>query len=164
MAVCYKLTASKFDPETASFVYPHEIEYFCAEESGSYLNPDGTTYSPHRVVYLMLGGVRQPSKIYRVTPETKLEKIGADCSNCSYATPYTPGSNGYGIDPNQPCDCLNGGCIPATTYDTPGYYPSLSACQSGCAKNSNCDGECVTAAQLASLQQAANNIRSRLCK
>jgi hypothetical protein len=60
-------------------------------------------------------------------------------------------------------DCVNGGCVPADTYKTPGFYANLAACQSGCAKNSNCKGECVEAAELAALQQAVGNIKNRIC-
>jgi hypothetical protein len=67
------------------------------------------------------------------------------------------------IDPNQTHDCVNGGCIPSTTYNTPGKYANLADCQSGCAKDSTCNGECVSAADLANLQQAAGLVQSRLC-
>ncbi len=68
-----------------------------------------------------------------------------------------------GLDPNQPCDCLNGGCVFATTYNTSGVFPSLAACQSGCAKNSNCTGECVDPAEIAALAQALNTLQSKFC-
>jgi hypothetical protein len=71
--------------------------------------------------------------------------------------------NCTGIDPDQPCDCVNGGCVPKTTYNTPGVFPNLAACQSGCAKNSNCTGECVDPAEIAALQQAVNNLQSKIC-
>jgi len=67
------------------------------------------------------------------------------------------------IDPNQPCDCINGGCVTKTTYNTPGKYANLSACQSGCAKDSNCIGECVSEPELAALKQAANALQSKIC-
>jgi hypothetical protein len=60
-------------------------------------------------------------------------------------------------------DCVNGDCVTKTTYNTPGVFETLAACQSGCGQNSNCTGECVSAEELAALQQAANNLRSRLC-
>ena len=66
--------------------------------------------------------------------------------------------------PDQPCDCLNGGCVPKTTYNTPGKYASIAACQAGCAKDSNCDGECIPTAEIAALQQAASTVKSRICK
>ena len=68
-----------------------------------------------------------------------------------------------GIPPDQPFDCVNGGCIPKSIYNTPGLFPNLAACQSGCAKNSNCTGECVSAEELAALQQAANQLQSKIC-
>jgi hypothetical protein len=80
-----------------------------------------------------------------------------DCALCA-------GCNCGGIASNQPYDCVNGGCVPKTTYNTPGVYATLAACQSGCAKNSNCTGECVSSDEIAALQQAANNLQARLCK
>ena len=67
-------------------------------------------------------------------------------------------------DPNQACDCDNGGCVPKTTYNTPGKYPSLAACQSACAKDSSCVGECIPTADIAALQQAANKAQANCCK
>jgi hypothetical protein len=76
----------------------------------------------------------------------------SNCPGC------VPADNG-----DKPCDCINGGCINASTYNTPGKYANLSACQSGCAKDSNCIGECVSQPELAALQQAANNLQSKIC-
>jgi hypothetical protein len=73
-------------------------------------------------------------------------------------------SNCQGISNAQPYDCINGGCIPKTTYNTPGVFASLAACESGCAKNSNCTGECVSTDEIAALQQAASALQARLCK
>jgi hypothetical protein len=61
-------------------------------------------------------------------------------------------------------DCVNGQCLPRDVYKTPGVYADLATCQGGCAKNSNCKGECISLEELAALQQAANNLKSRLCK
>lgn len=66
--------------------------------------------------------------------------------------------------PLSPHDCINGSCIPQHQYGTPGQYPDLSTCQSGCASNSNCVGECVSPQQLAALQAAANNLKTKFCK
>lgn len=90
--------------------------------------------------------------------------VSSDCTNCSGDTPPDFVDPNTSVNPNQKFDCLNGGCIPSVTYKTPGFYASLAACQSGCAKNSDCNGECVEAAELAALQQAANSVRERLCK
>jgi hypothetical protein len=75
------------------------------------------------------------------------------CSNCS----------GCCQNPDVVCDCVNGGCVPATTYNTPGVYASLAACQSGCAQNSPCTGECVDPAEIAALNQAISSLRPRIC-
>jgi hypothetical protein len=74
------------------------------------------------------------------------------------------GGTGGGINNNQPHDCVNGGCVPKTTYNTPGKFGSLAACQGGCAKDSNCTGECVSSAEIAALQQAANKAQANCCK
>jgi hypothetical protein len=87
-----------------------------------------------------------------------------DCPCADNANSGGSGSGGSGgISTNQPCDCLNGGCIPASIYKTPGRYANLASCQSGCANNSPCDGECVSAAAIANIEQAVNNLQSRLC-
>jgi hypothetical protein len=70
---------------------------------------------------------------------------------------------GCGPDPDQPCDCLNGGCVPKTTYNTPGVYANLAACQAGCAQNSPCTGECVDPAEIAAHRQALNNLQAKFC-
>jgi hypothetical protein len=81
----------------------------------------------------------------------------------SYPDLYLKGDCVGGLDPNVRHDCLNGGCISKVTYNTPGKYPNLAACQAACAKDSNCDGECVSAAEIAALQQAANLVKTKLC-
>lgn len=74
------------------------------------------------------------------------------------------GSSGGLLTPNQPHDCVNGNCLPRTVYKTPGLFASLAACQSGCAKNSNCTGECVDPAEIAALNQAISKLKSKICK
>ncbi len=81
--------------------------------------------------------------------------IQVSMSNCPNCGPV--------IALNQPCDCINGGCVPKTTYNTPGVFPTLAACLSGCAKNSNCTGECVDPAEIAAHQQAINNLKAKIC-
>jgi hypothetical protein len=60
-------------------------------------------------------------------------------------------------------DCVNGGCVPKATYQTPGKYESLAVCEAGCAKDSTCTGECVSQQDLNALQQAAAKVRGKLC-
>ena len=75
--------------------------------------------------------------------------------NCTGAPPPNP---------NVKHDCLNGHCIPAETYNTPGAYGNLAACEGGCARNSPCEGECIPIAEIAALQQAVDLIRPRVCR
>jgi hypothetical protein len=101
-----------------------------------------------------------------IDPTFGLIKLSGEVDGyCSYANEFIVSSSSDcpPIDPAQPCDCVNGGCVPKTTYNTPGKYPSLAACQSGCAKDSACLGECVSPEQLAALQQAADLVKSKLC-
>jgi hypothetical protein len=77
------------------------------------------------------------------------------CSDCGTPPPLTP---------NQPHDCVNGNCLPKVTYNTPGKYASLAACQSGCAKDSPCTGECIPSTDIAALQQAASKAQANCCK
>lgn len=98
----------------------------------------------------------------------RLLKLSGDVEGyCTYADEQilsATSSNCNDPPPDRAHDCLNGGCIPKTTYNTPGIYANLAACQSGCAKNSNCTGECVSPEELAALQQAANNLQTKFCK
>jgi hypothetical protein len=67
-------------------------------------------------------------------------------------------------DPSTAYDCLNGGCIPKGAYNTPGKYATLQLCQASCNQGTNCDGECVSAAEISALQQTANLVKSKLCR
>ena len=81
-----------------------------------------------------------------------------------YGAPTYYLKNCVSVGFQQPCDCLNGGCVPAASYNTPGVFSNLADCEAGCAKNAPCKGECVSAAQLAALNQAISKVRPRLCK
>lgn len=61
-------------------------------------------------------------------------------------------------------DCINGSCTLSTVFNTPGVFDSLAKCVSGCATNSECDGECASLAQLAALNSAADIVGSKFCK
>jgi hypothetical protein len=90
--------------------------------------------------------------------------VGACTPACTGNTPTNFSGGGSNVTTNAPHDCINGGCVPKTAYNTPGFYANLAACQSGCAKNSNCKGECVESAEIAALTQAANQLQARICK
>jgi hypothetical protein len=98
-----------------------------------------------------------------VAPRSSGGTIHPDHNFSSVSSITYEGCNN-GPDPEQPCDCVNGGCVPQMTYGTPGVFPNLAACQSGCAKNSNCTGECIDPAEIAALQQAAATLQAKICK
>jgi hypothetical protein len=87
---------------------------------------------------------------------TQIEVV--DCAQCAGCNCVDP------VGPNQKCDCVNGGCVPKTTYNTPGKYANLAACQSNCGKDSQCEGECVPSAEIAALKQAADKAQANCCK
>lgn len=68
-----------------------------------------------------------------------------------------------GIPTESGYDCINAGCVGKSLYQTPGKYATLAACQSACAKDSNCTGECVDPAEIAQLNQAINQLKSKYC-
>jgi hypothetical protein len=97
------------------------------------------------------------------------EIVSGDCSIANFSLESCGKCAGcctdpVGISSAQSYDCINGGCVPKTTYNTPGVFATLAACESGCAKNSNCTGECVSTSELAALAQAANTLQSKNCK
>lgn len=85
----------------------------------------------------------------------QLQTTMVNCPNCGPPPP---------LSQNQPHDCINGNCLPKTSYNTPGIYSNLAACQSACAKNSNCTGECVPVAEIATLRSAVTALQQRICK
>jgi hypothetical protein len=102
---------------------------------------------------------------YFYSPDTG--KDASNSSEISGTVTIVPCSNCAGCCtdplPDGKCDCINGGCVPQATYNTPGKYANLAACESGCGKDSPCDGECVSATSIAVLQQAADIVQTRLC-
>lgn len=68
------------------------------------------------------------------------------------------------LSPQNPHDCINGNCLPKSVYGTPGIFASLSACESGCAKNSNCTGECIPSGEINNLRAAVVSLQKQVCK
>lgn len=135
---------------TAHFTGPQYIDRFCRTWPSALAVPTLTVIQVSRGI-----------TFYSVSPS-----VSASCVSPGfgwYTTPefYTKGCEGLPL--SLSFDCLNGGCVGSGLYGTPGVYQSLAACQSGCAKNSTCTGECVSSEELAALQQAAANVRPRFC-
>ncbi len=61
-----------------------------------------------------------------------------------------------------PHDCINGACIPASKYSTPGLYPTIEDCEISCGGN-GCNGVCVGRSDWAQIKGLADQLRSKEC-
>lgn len=64
--------------------------------------------------------------------------------------------------PDDPHDCINGQCVKASVYGTPGVHDNLAACQSVCGVGSNCNGVCLETAEYNGLTAKLNQIKAGL--
>lgn len=69
-------------------------------------------------------------------------------------------SNSCGI-PTATFDCINGACINASKYNTPGMYPSLSECENVC--GAGCGGKCISNSEWAQIEGLSNQLKNRNC-
>jgi len=58
-------------------------------------------------------------------------------------------------------DCINGACIPKTTYNTPGIYATLSDCEVAC--GTGCSGKCISNADWAAIEGRSSQLKSINC-
>ncbi|MDJ0797883.1 MAG: hypothetical protein QNJ51_13885 [Calothrix sp. MO_167.B12] len=61
-----------------------------------------------------------------------------------------------------PHDCLNGACVLASEFNTPGLYKSLSECQKVCGAK-GCSGECLSKKEFSILKELARQSRNVNC-
>ena len=77
------------------------------------------------------------------------------------------------IDSTTPCtgctipnavahDCINGACIPASKYSTPGFYETIEDCEINCG-TIGCNGICIGRSDWAQIQGLASQLRSKEC-
>ena len=66
------------------------------------------------------------------------------------------------VQPGSAYDCINGACISKTTYNTPGFYATLSACQVVCG-GKGCSGTCVSSSDWAQIEGLSGQLRNRNC-
>jgi hypothetical protein len=64
--------------------------------------------------------------------------------------------------PDGQWDCINGECQSKELYGTPGQFPSLQACTDAC--GNGCEGECVSAAEMAEHKAAVEKVKNTFCK
>ncbi|MEH2307003.1 hypothetical protein [Nostoc sp.] len=58
-------------------------------------------------------------------------------------------------------DCVNGACVGYTMYNTPGIYPTLSACEQAC--GTGCSGKCVSNSDWAQIEGLSGQLKNRNC-
>ena len=58
-------------------------------------------------------------------------------------------------------DCVNGACIPKTTYNTPGLYQSLGDCEVAC--GTGCSGKCISNSGWAQIEGLSDELESANC-
>ncbi len=58
-------------------------------------------------------------------------------------------------------DCINGACIKNSVYSTPGFYKSLSECETAC--GTGCSGKCISNADWVQIESLSNQIMNKIC-
>ena len=59
-------------------------------------------------------------------------------------------------------DCLNGACISALEYGTPGFYSSLEECEQVCGSQ-GCSGKCISNSDWVKIQGLASKLKNQNC-
>ena len=60
-----------------------------------------------------------------------------------------------------PHDCINGACIMASVYSTPGIYKTLEECEIAC--GTGCSGKCISNSDWAQIQGLSSELKNRSC-
>ncbi|MBH8575784.1 hypothetical protein I8752_22825 [Nostocaceae cyanobacterium CENA369] len=157
---CWRFSGKGFDNNSYEFFACGEVaEFRSAGNGGVWLFVDGSNVGGNGYYY-------QPSTatvnaVADETPTSGYTSSGS-CATCR-ADKY---------------DCLNGQCIPKTTYNTPGLYNSLEDCQAVCANGGACaegkkcvdpttfcpDGHvCIEQGEYNSIQGLVDKIKSEVC-
>lgn len=58
-------------------------------------------------------------------------------------------------------DCINGACLPKTTYNTPGLYPTLEECEVSC--GAGCSGKCISNSDWAKIEGLSSQLKNKNC-
>jgi hypothetical protein len=58
-------------------------------------------------------------------------------------------------------DCINAACVKSTQYNTPGFYQSLSQCESTC--GTGCSGHCISNSDWSQIEGLANQLKNKNC-
>ncbi|MDJ0795802.1 MAG: hypothetical protein QNJ51_03020 [Calothrix sp. MO_167.B12] len=98
------------------------------------------------------------SKIQTTKYRLKIFSNGNEVFNQEYDSEPVISVSCSGI----PHDCLNGACVLASEFGTPGLYKSLSACQKVCGTK-GCSGVCLSKKEFSSLRELAKQNKRNNC-
>ena len=104
----------------------------------------------------------QQTKYWARDPTTG-DIVGETVLTSCHNIVYTGWENTCPPVESVPHDCINGACIPAAEYNTPGLYQSLSECEQVCGSQ-GCSGKCLGNAEWATIQELANKLKNQNCK
>ncbi|AFY94632.1 hypothetical protein [Chamaesiphon minutus] len=75
----------------------------------------------------------------------------------------------YGCEQGPSYDCVNGDCLEATVYDTPGIYQTLQECQGDCG-GGNCPENycppgktCIDSSKWSQIESLSEAVRGKVC-
>lgn len=74
---------------------------------------------------------------------------------------FTKSDPNCGIPTPKKYDCINGACLEASQYNTPGIYQSLSDCEVNC--GTGCSGKCISNSDWAQIKGLSNQLKNRNC-
>ncbi|WGV23367.1 hypothetical protein [Halotia branconii] len=58
-------------------------------------------------------------------------------------------------------DCINGICVKKTVYNTPGFYTTISDCETAC--GTGCSGKCISNAEWSQIQGLSSQLKNKNC-
>lgn len=70
---------------------------------------------------------------------------------------YVPGPG----EGEERYDCVNGSCVSAELYNSPGIYESLSACEQNCGPG--CGGVCISSSHWTKISSLAAMVKNKDC-
>lgn len=71
----------------------------------------------------------------------------------------------YRITSDTAYDCINGQCVLASQYNTPGQYQTIDACQAECGGNNYCPpGKvCIPNSEWSRIESLSNQLKNKSC-
>jgi hypothetical protein len=130
----------------------NNYEFFACGTTPEYRTRNSST------VYLYLDGVNIAGINYFYTTATA-QVVAVPNDNATVG--YTKFGNCTACNA-IPYDCINGACIPKSTYNTPGFYATISDCEIACGKG--CSGKCLSNKDWAKIEDLGKRLKNQDCK